>query len=251
MPAAPDLKSLVKDLAVNQKRASIDLEAAPWQTRSSLQNMKMEAQERLAKLKEQYFRVVRSNTIGIFVFGDAERVARFCTIADEKAGVVQVNGGYLYDQLTQKVNTSIGASREFGPTQLQGLIEGLRDINKDLGIRTMRMPGIAEIVAPQNPDELKRYIRRLVQNVVGDDLVRMALDQKINEAAVNMEFAGKLFPVAVTGLEREEVAAVASLFTNTVSVEVGTSEDGEVNEDYVLKQLESFRSKLKGKTNNQ
>jgi hypothetical protein len=93
------------------------------------------------------------------------------------------------------------------------------------------------------------YIRKLVQGVVGDDLLRMYVDQKINQVAIDTEFSGNILPVAVTGLDREETGALASLFTNSVSVEVGTSEDGEVNKEYVLNQLKSFKSKFKGKTN--
>lgn len=240
-----DLKKLVQQLKVVQKRADTNLEEIPWQTRSAWAAAKADAQEAAAKLREQYFRRVRANTVGMFVFGDPERVARFCSLADDMAGVQQVNAGSIYQRLAQRIEGSLGQGREFGPTQLQGLIEGLKNINHEMGVRVMQMPGLREIVAPQNTAELISYIRRLVQSAVGDDLLRMFVDQKINEAAVNTEFAGNLFPVAVTGAERGEVAALAGLFTNNVSVEVGTSEDGEVNEEYVLNRLNSFKEKLK------
>ncbi len=244
-----DLKSLVKELALNQKRASVDLEAIPWQTRASIQNMKMDAVEKVSKLKEEYFRKVRSNTFGLFLFGDTDRVETFTSIAAEEAGVLTVKGDAIYQTLAAKIEPSLSNGREFGPTQLQGLIEGLRDLNMEMGIRTMQMPKLAEMSVINNRTQMVGYIRKLVQNVVGDDLLRMNVDQKINQAAVDTEFAGKLLPVAVTGLDREEIAALASLFTNAVTVEVGTSEDGAVDQKYVLNQLESLKSKLKGKTN--
>jgi hypothetical protein len=246
-----DLKSLVKEVALVQKRANVDIEAASWQTRPSLQNMKMEALEQLAKLKEQYTRKVRSNTLGVFVFGGQPRVEAFCKIADEEAGVMQVNGNDLYRRLAARIEPNMGASREFGPTQLQGLIEGLRDINQEMGVRTMRMPNLQAINAPKDVQELTTYIRKLVQGVVGDDLLRMYVDQKINQMAIDTEFSGNILPVAVAGIEKEEAVALASLFSNSVSVEVGTSEGGEVNKEYVLNQLKNLKSKFKGNTNNQ
>lgn len=246
-----DLKSLVKEIIINTKRAGLDLEAVPWQTKASMQNMKADAIQLLATAKASYSRRVRSNSIGLFVFGDADRVAKFCKISSDVAGVLQVDGGYIYNRLAIRIEPTLGGSREFGPTQLQGLIEGLRDINQEIGVRTMRMPGLKNISVSANRSELLVYIRDLVRSSVDDDLLRMFIDQSINNAAIDAQFEGPgPLAVAVTNLvDRTEVQPLASLFTNSITVEVGTSEDGEVDEEYVLNRLKSFKSKLKAKTN--
>jgi hypothetical protein len=241
-----NLKELAKELALNMKRASVDLEAAPWQTRSSLTNMKREAEEKVERLKTEYYRRVRSNTFGIFLFGDADRIATFVKIAGEEAGVLEVNGGEIYQKLGDSIEPSLGASREFGPSQLQRLIGGLQGVRQDLDIRSMAMPDIEAVTAVADKQELISYVRKLVQKVVGDDLVRVFVDKRINDLAIQTEFSANVLPLAVTGLDREEISALVPLFTNSVSVEVGTSEDGEVNKEYVLNQLESLKKKLKG-----
>jgi hypothetical protein len=45
------------------------------------------------------------------------------------------------------------------------------------------------------------------------------------------------------------VPSLVTLFTSSSTVEVGTSEDGEVNKEYVLKQLTTFKKKVKTKNN--
>lgn len=245
-----DLKSLVKELAVNMKRASVDLETVPWQTRASITNMKKEAEEKVKGLKADYFRRVRSNTLGLFVFGEPDRVKAFTEIAAEEAGVVAIDGGLIFDRLADSIEPTLGASREFGPAQYQRLISGLQEVKSELDIRSMIMPQLDSLTAINSRAELVRYIRGLVTKAVGDDLTRLFVDQQINRLAVGSEFAGSVFPVAVTGLDRDEVAALVPLFTNSISVEVGTSKDGEVNKEYVLNQLTSLKGRLKGKSNN-
>jgi hypothetical protein len=244
-----DLKTIVQDLAANMKRAATDLEAIPYQTRPSITNMVREAQEKVEKLKTEYFRRVRSNTLGIFLFGDSERVEAFTKIAVEEAGVTTLNGAELYERLADKIEPSLNGQREFAATQVQGLAEGLRDLAKTLDIKFLATPRLSDIELVPTREDLVRYIRKLVQSAVSDDLLRIYIDKKINGAAVDSLFSGNAFPVAITGLDPEEVSALAPLFTNSSTVEVGTSEDGEVNKEYVLKQLTTFKKKVKTKNN--
>lgn len=245
-----DTKTLVKELRETKRHADIDLEALPYQTRASLTSLKRDAQERYEKLKTEYFGRVRSNTLGVFLFGEPARVTEFARIASEEAGMVVLNGAAMYEELVAKVEPSLGPAREFGPTQLQGLLRALSDLQKGLDIRSMVTPRLSEIAVVPDTQATVAYVRKLVRDVVGDDLLRVYLDRKVNEAAVEMQFAGNTFPVAVTGLEPSEVASLAALFSSSHSVEVGTSEDGEVTQQYVLKQLEALKPRAKSKTNN-
>lgn len=246
-----DLKSLVQELSETKKRAATDLEVVPYQTRSSLTNMVREAQDLLVQLREEYVRRVRANSICLFLFGEAERIKAFVTVAAEEAGVISVDAAPLYQRLAARVEGSLGANREFGPTQLQGLMEALRDTFADLGIRDMKMPGLRDLSVVLDHTAVVSQVRRLVRSAVDDELLRIYVDRKVNDAAVDQLFAGSTLPVAILGLETSEVASLVSLFSNSVSVEVGTSEDGEVDKEYVLKKLASFRKKFKSKTKNE
>jgi hypothetical protein len=244
-----DIKSMMKELLQLQKRASVDLDMAPWQTKPSLTIMKREAQEALDKLKTEYLRRVRANSLGIFVTGDPTRVAEFVKIAGEEAGVLTIDAGEMYRRLALRVESSLGASREFGPTQLDILNDTLKLLGNEMGIRSMMRPNLREVTVVKTQDAVLTYIRKLIQTVLGNDLIRLFLNQKIDQKAISAEFTGNTLPIAVTGIDQSELASLGSLFTNSVSVEVGTSEDGEVNQEYVLKKLTSFKKLLKSKSN--
>jgi hypothetical protein len=244
-----DLKDLLKELVATKKRAGTDLEAVPYQTRASMTSMVQNAKEKLGSLEKDYFSRVRSNTLGMFLFGDAPRVVQFAEIAGAEAGVYLVQGDALYQRLADKIEPSLGNTREFGTTQLGFLIDELKLIQrKELGITRMQLPSLREAKAVKDRIELVAYIRKLVQGAVGDDLLRMSIDKRVNQLALDSEFTGKLLPVAVVGIDQLEVSALTPLFTNAVTVDVGTSDDGEVNKEYVLNQLSTFKKKIKSKT---
>lgn len=245
-----DLKTLVQTLRETQERANIDIESISWQTRPSVSMMKRDAEEQLVKLREEYSRRVRSNSLGMFIFGEPERVAQFTKIAGEEAGVLVVNGAEAFESLADQIEPSFGLSREFGATQLGILHNALNNKRKDLGIRAMQMPRLKDLAVSRDRAETTDMVRRMIHDAVGDDFLRIAVDFKINQEAVSREFAESILPVAVTGITAEEITALATLFTNSVSVEVGTSEDGEVTKEYVLNKLSGLRKRIKGKTNN-
>jgi hypothetical protein len=247
-----DMKKLVKELVETQALAKTDLEALPWQTRNSVTNMVREAQERLEKLKSEYQRQLRANTLGVFLLGSPTRVAQFLQIAAEEAGMNTIQGDKLYQDLADKIEGTLGASREFGPTQLGHLHLALSDLMKTQDIRWMPMPKLQASMAVPDRDALVQYVRKLVRSALGDDLLRLVIDRRINELAIEQQFAGKIFPVAVVGLEADEIPSLVPIFSISSTVQVGdTSEDGDVNKEYVLNHLSALRKKVKNKVNNE
>lgn len=243
-----DLKQLVSELVAVRKRAATDLEAAPYQTRASLTNMVMEAREKLESLKVEYFKRVRTNTAALFLFGEPARVAAFAETAYEEGAFLTIQVDSLYQSIADKIEPSFGATREFGPTQLEGVIKELRDHCRNLGVRDMKMPQLQSLQVIGERLALVAYIRQLVQAAVGNDLLRIYVDRKVNERAEEQLFSGKTLPVALVGLDPDEVGALAPLFTNSMTIEAGTSSDGEVTKEYVLNQLSALRKKVKSKT---
>lgn len=244
-----DLAAIVKDLTVNQKRASYDLETAPWQTRASLSNMVQDAKAEVKALKTEYTRRVRSNSFGVFVFGSKERVKRFAELAEAEAGMFVVSASALYESLATKINPSFGTSREFGANQLAGLHEGLKDFANALDLSTrVKTPDLATLTHVKDYSELVDYIRALVRTTEGDNLVSASVDDQINKSAIEAEYTGKMLPVVVTGMSQEEVSTLTALFTNAATVELGDEdEEGskEITKEFVLEKLTSLRAKLK------
>jgi hypothetical protein len=123
---------------------------------------------------------------------------------------------------------------------------------KTQDIRWMPMPKLQASMAVPDRDALVQYIRKLVRSALGDDLLRLVIDRRINELAIEQQFAGKIFPVAVVGLEADEIPSLVPIFSISSTVQVGdTPEDGDVNKEYVLNHLSALRKKVKNKVNNE
>lgn len=242
-----NLETMVKDIQETKRLAELDIEAASWQTRPSLTNMKVEARERLEKLVTDYTKAIRGNSVGIFLFGDPKDVRKFAEIAAEEAGTFAVEADELYQNLAAAVEPSLGASREFGGLQLQGLIAALRQSCKDLNVLRMALPTMTDTPVVRDRQELLNQIKRLVRSAVGDDLGRVSLDHNVNAQAIASGFSGGTLPVVILNAEQDEVASYAVLFTNSISITVSTAEDGEVTKETVLKQFSGIKKKLKTK----
>lgn len=239
--ANENLSELLSQLERVQARANTDLEAVPWQTKASMANAKREAEDQLPKLRDAYVRKVRSNTLGMYVFGDPKSVERFCAIAAEE-GLASLDAERVYARFAARIMPTIGTSREFGPTQLGGLIRVLDDFAKETGLRFRGTPSIKDIVTIASTEECVAYIKRLLHETFDDEMVRVVLDRELSDAAIAKKHVQGIFAATVKGCSNREMASTASLFTNALPIEVGAVE--EVNKEYVLDKLQAVREQL-------
>lgn len=241
-----NLKKLVKELVIVEKRATMDLEIADWKTLPSLSILKTESKERLEVLRKEYLKAVRSNSLGIFLYGEESRCAKFVELTPKEADTYPINASEMYDRLASKVAPTLGPNKEFGPTQLEMLIGALDEIQRELGVRQMIRPSLRNTSAVMTDfKSVSSEIRRILKAVVGNDLLRLYVDKQVNDIAIKNQFAGVTLPVIVLGAEPDEAAGLSSLFTNTSSVQVGTPADGEVTAEYVLEQFNNIKEKLR------
>lgn len=244
-----DLKDLVKKISENKKLVAIDLEAAPRNTLPSLQAMVFNAREELKTQLLEYAGRIRANGVGILMYGDSARQNEFAALAVAEApGTVHVRADELYDNLAARVEPTLGASKDFSTTQLQVLHDELRFYRDQLGISGLTMPMMTDIICVPTRKALVNYVRDLVRKVAQDDLMRLYVDKKINDLAVEQHFSSKTLPVVVTGLfDPAEAAAVSDLFSKKSAVDVGTSDD-EVNKEFVLNALTNVRKQFVSKS---
>lgn len=244
-----DLKELVARINEYRGLAQTDLDTVPWQTRASVASMIIGAREELAKLESDYASRIRQNSIGILLAGDVQGVNNYVGVAVREAGAALVQADSVYRELADRIFPSLGPGNEFGPTQLSMLHVALEKHMDRLGILQMRMPRLEGFQATPDVESLTGYIRQLIRAAVGDDLVKTHLDKAVNERAIATHFSSKVLPVLVTGLaDRQEMEAVAPLFSNTAYVNVGTAED--VTEKYVLDSLTGIRKAVSSKKKN-
>ena len=241
------LKDLAEKMRVTKRRAETDLEAVPYQTRSSMANMKRNAEGQLETLRKDFANAVRRASIAVFLAGDPARQEKFAEIAKKEVtgAMVVVHADAVYERLANRVQPSLGASRQFGVGQHQLLLGTLTDVEKELDIRWMSRPAPGSDRAIQGHEDLVGYIRSLIRTSVGDELTKVYVDRQIVDSAVSVEFAGSTLLVIVVGSDAAETAALSGLFTHANTIPVGTSEDGEVDTEFVLKYLAQTKKKLK------
>jgi hypothetical protein len=109
----------------------------------------------------------------------------------------------------------------------------------------MPSPRITDQVSIKNTEELVVYIRRLMTDVVGNELVKMHVDRELRAQAVKSGFAGAIFPVLVTGLVQEEQTDVSTLFL--VSARIAIGDNDVVDEAYVSRALSPLKNRLLSK----
>lgn len=222
-----NLKEALVALKSAQKKAAVEVETLPYKSRAALEMARNAAIVDLPRLKVEYGKLARKNSLGIF------------TDKEFETDLPVVRADRLYRLVAERIYQTMGASKEFGPTQLAVLHEVLKEQNRTMGIRTMKMPGISSIRVVKNVDDMVAYVKQLVQSVVDDELIRIDLDQKITEAAIASDFSGEKLAVIVTGADTSERAAVASLFTTAVSVE---------DEEELAEAVEGLKSAVKTKS---
>lgn len=243
------LEKLVKDIVEVQKRAATDLDTIAPAGRPSVHAMIQDAKQELEGLEKQYHSLIRASTVGLFVFGPEEKTSAFVDISGAEAGTLAIKGDRMVTYLADRVRPTLGPDKGFGPTQLTFLIDGLEVIGKELGIRSMPLPKLAtSSVTILDEETLRSYINDLVKEALGYDLLRLDINSQMNKVAVASLFSGSTLAITVTGLDKVDVAELASLFTSSMSVDV--AEEDEVNQEYVFKALESMKKKMKSKTQN-
>jgi len=238
-------RQLLASIVDTRARASIELESIPARTRASVTTMVREAQEELKKMLAQYTQQVRGSSLGILLFGDQSRIEKFLEISQKEAGVLHVKADGLYQLLAERVFRSVGPSGEFGSAQIGMLKEVLGKTLQELGLPESRPDIVTDVVCVHDVEETTAHIRFLLRNA---NLMTPYMNKSIADAALAANFSSKTLPVAVTGLTQEEAGSMAALFTTCTTVSVGTSEDGDVDQEYVLSKLKDLRKKAKTNT---
>jgi hypothetical protein len=249
------LRKLVADLKQTRGLASTDLEAIPAATKASWTFTVREAKERLEKLEPEYFKQVRSRTLAIIATGDADRASSFLELANEimKDDLAWVAVDGLYRRLADKAFPTLGAKREFGPTQLHVIIRELQEATKDLGVLRMTMPALKSMEICKTPQETTSYIRKLIRDAVGDDLLKLYVNKAVNDSTLELMPTGETFPFLLVGVDDVEIPALTDLFSKAAAIDLGTSQEAPFTKDSVLAILAGVREKFgkKAETTNQ
>lgn len=242
-------EELLQQMDQAKKLATIDTDAWDFRSKPSIEATKKQAQENLVEMVKEYSNRVLSNTLGIFLSGEQAKQQLFAEIAGAEAGALVFDADAMYRRIAIDMEPSIGPSRQLGMTQQTVLIANLRIIGQELGVASLPIPKFSESdsVAP-DLDALAKAIKNSCRRAFGEDLNILSLRSEIVKQAQEKKLAAPVTAVVILGTDSDEAEEIGKAFTKSVSVSLGTGENGEVTQETVLKQLNSINKKLKNKT---
>jgi hypothetical protein len=241
-----DMKALAEEIAQKQQLIAIDPDSVDWRGRPGFEASQRIAREELVGLKAEYGNVIRSNSLGIVVTGEGDRPAFFAQVAAREADGVVVDAGALTRNLVEIIEPTLGPTRDFGPSQLGILAVGLDSVARKLGVHHMQAVKLSGMAVVRNPAETEAMVRTLIQEAVGEDLLKLYVRVKTDEGAVaKLWTGGSTLPVLVIGVTEGEIESVLTIYGRNSIIDVGTASDGEIDKQYVLEKLSSLRTKLK------
>lgn len=228
------IDKIINDINVCQQHAATQLDAIHPSVRPGFEMAAREARENLVRLRQEYEQRIFSQAVAFFLAGDKEKVARFVELAHKLGNVFIANGSAVYEQLADRVEPTLGASREFSVNQLHEVILGIREIAVNAGLRgELPAPRLHNLRAVQTRDELVFYIHELVASAMGESLNTIFVSQKLIDEALARRFDGQVLAAVVVNTTPVVAAALAQPFSTKTDVTIGTED--EVDEAFVLR----------------
>jgi len=243
MSTSVSIEQLVADIARDETTIARNPEDMDERVRPSLSIAKREAEDRLRAAVKVYAAYVENNSVAIFVTGDPECIKSFTGIARDLAGVIRFDADELYEILTERVEPSIGPSREFGVTQLRLLIHAVDDMLEQLGIKR-EARGVSQDDIPYVKDRAAttKHIRECVRRTFASELEVAFLAQKVVKIAREQRYKESVVPVAVVGASDGDKKALVPWFKKGATDLALT---GEQTEESVTESLKTAQDRIK------
>lgn len=242
--ANENLKDLLKEIMEVEKIARMDPEEYPWPARNGLVGAKKEAQAQLDVLTARYCSAIQGKTVGIFAVGN--NYERFVELARSESAspIAVIYADDMYKQLADRVERSLGKSREFAPNQMSIVLQNLTNLCVDLEIRDFETPRFIESGPLADTRAVLSHVRNIIRNGLGDDMNRMYIAKQIGKEAVSSRHVASVLPVIVVGLESEDEASGLNQVTARFGTQVVIPDT--VTKEFVLDVFSEVKEKLKG-----
>lgn len=207
------LKEILVEYKETKALADSSPDEGPYATRTGRAIAIADAQARLTRLRAEYQATAR--VFPFFVFGPPAKQHGLAKLMEPE--LIGINGAEIYERLARRIRPTVGPSRTFGADQLGSLILELRDIGADLGIQSMPSPKLTYLVAVEGDTEeaieasLVGTCRRLVQEVLDQELLTQYLAKQVREAGLAQDRDDDVLPVLILGLDDAEVLVLEAL----------------------------------------
>ncbi len=238
------MEAVVKELAVVNAAANVDLNTVPQKNRGGIAIAKVNATERLVGIRDEYKKMLAERAFSLFVVGAPEDQKTFARIAEAEGETVTVSAMHLYRRLAFDASPAIGDARQFGSTALGLLVRSIEDVARETGTqRLLQTPLLKDVAIVKTFDDTVNTVRELVLQSMGYEFNKEWIENEAFKSAFAQGRSEKVIPIVLTDSQDGDLELQSKIFNGKgLLVRVPST----VNRDFVLAQFERIRETLFG-----
>jgi hypothetical protein len=229
-----NLTETIKELDTAKAASLRDPDLEPPFTRGAVEGSVNAAKNDIVRLRKEVKLLTNATAGGIFLLKstpEGRAQEDFIIIAEDEGGAVTVDGGELYQVLTDAVERVMANnnSREWRIDITHALMAQLSGLGQRLGISYMAGLDTSKYIRSTLPtrDDVLAMVRDIVRKAVGDDLNGLKLQQDIADAVIKAEHVQNVVPVVVINTFPEDIPTLGNYVFGTRFVTATTKETTE------------------------
>lgn len=243
-----DIAALLEEIQTFNDLINQDLSAWDPNTYPGKSSQQGEAKKNLPALKAKYLDYLQDAALVMVLSGTQNSQTKFAEIAAEEGNTVTVDAKALYLKLSEGIEESLGYTREFGVTQLSLVINGIRDICLDLGIRETDRPRHLEQVVVLTQADIVDHIRKIVRESDSDFLNVKYMSNTLLQQGLSKRYNQSVVPVVIMNASEEEAKALSQFWSKPyANVQVPSFASTEEYQKFVLEIFTNVKKSSKRK----
>lgn len=203
---------LLQQIQEHEDLINTDLSIWDPATRPGKTGAQQEAKLNLPNLKNQYLLYLQDSVLAMILEGDAASQTGFAEIAAQEGNTITLDAEALYRKLSEGLEESLGYSREFGVTQLSQVVDSIRDICLDLGIRETDRPRHMEQVVVLTQKDIVAHVRKIVRESDNDFLNIKYLANELLTQALAKRYTQSVVPVVIINATEDEANSLKQIW---------------------------------------
>lgn len=212
------LETILKEIEQNERMASTELDTVPVYSRPGVEGAKRQAEENLKELKKEYAKTLKELSICIFLEGDAQD--KFASVAEAELDCFSADVDGLYKKVTAKSWPMVDQMGRFSVSNIQELIEVLRDEVRDCGVHSMPMIDVPADAVFQSEAEMCSMVKGAIRRVVSDELNLHFIESKFTKEALAAGYNTDVCCLLVKNATKEEQVGLSKLCAGTAVLTV-------------------------------
>lgn len=191
------LEKVLREIKTVKPVAEANLENVPTQTLAGHRGRKMQAQDTLKRLREEYIRELIRGSLFILVAGSAKDA--FTSTAKEAFGCFSADSDSFYRELADRIAPVLYEGKESVANLFDVLSRHLEDKANEMNITEY-----PQIIFKQqynrfitNKEEFIGLVKQAINEQVGGELVGIHTIHSLVDEAINKEHSAKVTPIVL------------------------------------------------------